>query len=71
MGGGGGAQKIMCAHAHHEREARCPLRPGSSTLKTPGSEIVWNVDKAIYCGHHISTNDRNGTLNSGPGNQST
>ena len=24
---GGGAQQIMCAHAHHEREARCPLQP--------------------------------------------
>ena len=23
-GGGGGAQKIMCAHAHHEREAQSP-----------------------------------------------
>ena len=28
-GGGGGGQKIMCALAHHEREARSPLRPGS------------------------------------------
>ena len=26
-GGGGGVQKIICAHAHHEREARSPLRP--------------------------------------------
>ena len=24
-----GGQKIMCAYAHHEREARNPLRPGS------------------------------------------
>ena len=28
-GGGGGAKKIMCVHAHHEREPRSPLRPGS------------------------------------------
>ena len=28
-GGWGGGEKIMCAHAHHEREARSPLRPGS------------------------------------------
>ena len=26
---GGGGAKIMCGHAHHEREARRPLRPGS------------------------------------------
>ena len=25
-----GVKKMMCAHAHHEREARGPLRPGSS-----------------------------------------
>ena len=25
----GGAQKIVCVHAHHEHEARCPLRQGS------------------------------------------
>ena len=29
LGGGGGAQKIMCAHAHHEREARYSFWPGS------------------------------------------
>ena len=28
-GGGGEAQKIMCGHAHYEREARSPLQPGS------------------------------------------
>ena len=29
-GGGGGAQTIiMRTHAHHEREAQRPLRPGS------------------------------------------
>ena len=29
-GGGGGAKAYKCAlHAHHEREARSPLRPGS------------------------------------------
>ena len=38
-GGGGGAQKIMCAHAHHEREPQSPLRPGfrAHLLKGPGS----------------------------------
>ena len=25
-GGGGGAQKNMCEHAHHERQPRSPLR---------------------------------------------
>ena len=35
---GGGAQKIMCAHAHLEREERNLLRPGSiGPLKGPGS----------------------------------
>ena len=29
LGGGGGAQTIMCAHALHKREAWSPLRPGS------------------------------------------
>ena len=24
-GGGGGRKRIMCAHAHHEREAQSPL----------------------------------------------
>ena len=28
-----GALKIMCVHAHYEREARRPLRPGSRALK--------------------------------------
>ena len=28
-GGGGGAQKIMCPHAHYEREIRSPFRQGS------------------------------------------
>ena len=28
-----GAQKIMCAHAHHKREAQSPLRPGSRACK--------------------------------------
>ena len=28
-GGGGGLQKIICAHAHHEHEPRSPLWPGS------------------------------------------
>ena len=28
IGGGGGAQKILCAHAHHDPEARSSLRPG-------------------------------------------
>ena len=28
-GGGGAAQKILCAHAHHKREARSPLQLGS------------------------------------------
>ena len=28
-GGGGGAQKLMSAHAHQEREARSPFRPES------------------------------------------
>ena len=32
---GGGGQKIMCAHAHHERLARCPLRPGSRARLGP------------------------------------
>ena len=27
----GEEQQIMCAHAHHERKARSPLRPGSRT----------------------------------------
>ena len=26
--GGGGAQKSMCVHSHHEREARSTLQPG-------------------------------------------
>ena len=28
FGGGGGAQNIMCAYVHHEREARSPLGQG-------------------------------------------
>ena len=27
-GGGGGAEKIMCAHAHYESETRCSLKGG-------------------------------------------
>ena len=29
LGGGGGAQKIICANAHYEREIRSPFRQGS------------------------------------------
>ena len=37
--GGGGAQKIMWAQAHYERENRSPFRQGSRAcmLKGPGS----------------------------------
>ena len=35
---GGGGQRIICAQAHHEYEARRPLRPGSrARVKGPGS----------------------------------
>ena len=32
IGGGGGVQKIMCVHTHHEREARSLLRLGSRLI---------------------------------------
>ena len=35
-GGGGGAQKIICANAHYEREIRSSFRQGSRA-KGPGS----------------------------------
>ena len=37
--GGGGAQKIMCAHAHHEREA-APEVPAWPYGRGPGSAYI-------------------------------
>ena len=43
--GGGGAQKIMWVHAHHELEARSPLRPGSrARLKLKALEALGVFD---------------------------
>ena len=40
-GGGGGAQKIMCSHAHQEREVQSPLWPESRAhLKGPGAYCI-------------------------------
>ena len=43
MEGGGGAQNIMCARAHRERESRSPkvTTGASGPLKYPGSS--WGV----------------------------
>ena len=35
MGRGVGGQRITCAHAHREREARPPRRPGAANGKGP------------------------------------
>ena len=45
LGGGGGAQKIMCAHAHHEREARSPLFTAGvqGPLKSPDSSQAFDA----------------------------
>ena len=37
-----GAQKIICANAHYEREIRSPFRQGSrARYKGPGSSRQW------------------------------
>ena len=55
--GGEGAQKIMLAHAHHEREAQSPLRPGQSVLiervATPEVSADWSLHKRVPP-HHRS-----------------
>ena len=46
-----GVQKIMCAHALHEREARSPFRPGSRALEALGVLTLSHASWALFFKH--------------------
>ena len=49
LGGGGGAQKVMCQHAHYERGTELTLAGVQGPLKGPGSSrVVLMLSRAIW-----------------------
>ena len=46
--GGGGAQKIMCVHGHHESEAQSSLLPGGGGWKLLGVLMLSNAIWALF-----------------------